>query len=132
AHEPVVRERHPALLLAYHRPMTHSAQRGGATPTHADTPTHPIHAANLLGLDFAAEAARLPAPPAGIIDVHSHINGPAAAVVYRRAAELYGVRRVYSMTHLEKVDAVRAVLGDMLRLIAVPNFSAQDRRFSHG
>jgi hypothetical protein len=94
--------------------------------------TFPVHAANRLGLDYAALASTMPAPPGGIIDVHAHINGPAAAEVYGRAARLYGVRRVYSMTQLEQVEAVRGVLGDMVRFIAVPSYTAADRRHHHG
>ena len=91
-----------------------------------------VHPANLLGLDYAAEAARLPAAPAEIIDVHTHINGTAAAKIYERAADLYGVRLVYSMTQLEEVEAVRGVLGDRVRFIAVPNYTGEDRRHHHG
>jgi hypothetical protein len=103
--------------------MSHSAH-GGASPR--------VHAANRQGLDYAAEAGKMPAPAGGIIDVHAHINGPRSAAVYRRAARLYGVRRVYSMTQLEHVEAVRAVLGDMVRFIAVPSYSGADRRLHHG
>ncbi len=91
-----------------------------------------IHAANRLGLDYAAEAASFPRLEHGIFDVHTHINGPAAASLYWRAAELYGVERVYSMTPLEKLPAVRQVLGDSVRFIAVPNWAAKDRRHEHG
>ncbi len=91
-----------------------------------------VHAANRLGLDYEAEARRFPPPAGGIIDVHTHINGPAAAAVHRRAASLYGVRLIYSMTPLEKAGAVRDVLGDSVRFIAVPDYSAKDRLHHHG
>ncbi len=91
-----------------------------------------VHPANRLGLDYATEAARLPAPADGIIDVHTHINGPASAELYRRVAELYGIRLVYSMTQLEQVEPVRDVLGDRVRFITVPNYTGEDRRHHHG
>lgn len=91
-----------------------------------------LNPANLLGLDYVAEAANLGVPPVGIIDVHSHINGPGSAGIYARAADLYGIRNLYSMTQLESIEAVRGVLGDRVRFIAVPNYMGEDRRHNHG
>ncbi len=79
--------------------------------------------ANRLGLDYVAEAMRFPKRPYRIIDVHSHIVGGEAAKVYRRVAETYGVGLTYSMTPREGIDAVRAVLGDLVRFIVVPDFA---------
>ena len=87
---------------------------------------------NRLGLDYEAEAARFPAPADGIIDVHTHVNGAEAARLYKRVADLYGVRRTYSMTSLEQVETVRDVLGDRVRFIAVPNYTGKDRKYHHG
>jgi hypothetical protein len=87
--------------------------------------------ANRLGLDYAAEAARLPAPPSPMIDVHTHINGAEAARIYRRAAELYGVRLTYSMTALEELESIREVMGEGIRFIAVPNFRDRDNMRHH-
>ncbi|MCZ6851158.1 MAG: amidohydrolase family protein [Planctomycetota bacterium] len=98
----------------------------------ADATATALHPANRLGLDYTAEAAKFAVAAAGIIDVHTHINGPASAGIYRRAADLYGVRLVYSMTHLEQVEQVREVLGSAVRFIAVPNFTGDDRRHHHG
>jgi hypothetical protein len=92
----------------------------------------PVQPANRLGLDYVAEAAGLPASPTGIIDVHAHINGAAAAKIYGRAADLYGVRLAYSMTQLEDLESVRDVLGDRVRFIAVPDYAGEDRRYHHG
>lgn len=86
-----------------------------------------VHAANLHGLDYRAEAQRLGAPIRPIIDVHTHVNGERAAVIYKQAADLFGVAQVYSMTHLEHADDVRGVFGAALRLIAVPQWGAADR-----
>lgn len=85
-----------------------------------------IHPANRLQLDYRAEAAALGRPVIGITDVHTHINGTEAARLYAEVAQLYGIERTYSMTHLENVAGVRDILGDSLRLIAVPEFNAED------
>ncbi len=86
---------------------------------------HAITAANRLGLDYAAEAERMPAP-VPIIDVHTHITGPRAARVYARVAQLYGVSMTYSMTQLAHLDTVREAMGGRIRFIAVPNHRSDD------
>lgn len=101
-------------------------------PETAPSRPHAITPANRLGLDYVAEASRFPAPDGGIIDVHTHINGGNAARVFKRVADLYGVRRVYSMTQLEQIEAVRDVLGDRIRFIAVPDYMGKDRKHHHG
>jgi hypothetical protein len=88
--------------------------------------------ANRLSLDYESEAGALPAAPVPIIDVHTHVGGPEAASIYRRVADLYGVRLVYSMTQLEQIEPVREVLGDRIRFIAVPNYHAEDKRHHLG
>lgn len=84
--------------------------------------------ANLLGLDYLAEAERFGAPVVPIIDSHAHINGSKAAPVYRRAMEAYGVRRVYSQTQLAQAAAMREALGDRIRFVAIPEYMSEDRR----
>jgi hypothetical protein len=123
-----VRERNPdSDQLVYHRGVSAEAM---GTPTASRPATGP---ANRLGLDYAAEARRFPSPPAQIIDVHTHISGVEAARVYRRAATLYGVGLTYSMTQLEHVESIRAILGEhAVRFIAVPAFQAEDRRHALG
>ncbi|MCB9839059.1 MAG: amidohydrolase family protein [Phycisphaeraceae bacterium] len=98
------------------------------------TPTQRINASNRLGLDYRAEAARLGAPVVPITDAHSHINGAGASRIYLEAARLYGVEMTYSMTQLAQVDAVRGVLGDSVRFIAVPSYVDPDggRAFKEG
>jgi hypothetical protein len=91
-----------------------------------------INSSNRFGLNYAAEAARFPPPPAPIIDVHSHINGVEAAKLYKKAAELYGIRLTYSMTQLEQAEAMRDIFGDRIRFIAVPSWTGEDRRFEMG
>ena len=87
---------------------------------------------NRHGLDYAEEAKKLGAPPAPIIDVHTHINGPEAARIFAEVMDLYGIQEVWSMTWIEDVDEVRRALNDRIRLIAVPNFRSSDRRHAFG
>lgn len=87
--------------------------------------------ANRYGLDYATEAGLLPEPPVGIIDIHAHINGRAAAGVWLRAADLYGIERVYTMSQLGGAEAVRETLGDRVRFIAFPEWSNEDRESVH-
>ena len=72
--------------------------------------TTPVQAANRLGLDYAAEAAKLRSHDFSIIDAHAHIVGGQAVQVYRRAAELYGVGLTYSMTP-QRADRVSRSLA---------------------
>jgi predicted TIM-barrel fold metal-dependent hydrolase len=87
------------------------------------TDVAPKHDANRLGLDYRAEAARLPwrGP---IHDVHTHINSVEAARLFFEVADVLGIQRVWTMTQLENVDALKAEFGDRLQFIAVPNYSA--------
>ena len=96
-------------------------------------PSAAIRPANRLNIDYQAPVATFSPPPAGgIIDVHCHINGPQAAQVYLRAADVFGVGLSYSMTPMQHLDAVRNVAGDRIRFIAVPNYRGDDRRRNHG
>ena len=88
-------------------------------------------ASNRLGLDYGG-ADLLPRPPVEIIDIHTHLNGSAAAEIYRTVADLYGIGLTYSMTQLEQVEQVRSVLGRRVRFIAVPNYTGEDRLHHHG
>jgi len=106
----------------YHRRMSLSEDQRGAR---AGT------AANRLGLDYAAEASRLPPLPVPITDVHAHINGREAVAVYRRVAERYGIQMTYSMTKLEEVEAIRESLEGRVRFIAVPNYWSKEDRKHH-
>jgi hypothetical protein len=112
--------------------MTHGKETAARSETTtASAQAGAISPANRLGLDYAAEAASLPRPPAPIIDVHSHINGLEAVKIYRQAARLYGVELTYSMTRLEDVEAIRQAMEGQIRFIAVPNYWAQDDRHYH-
>ncbi|MAY74419.1 MAG: hypothetical protein CMJ31_06780 [Phycisphaerae bacterium] len=84
-------------------------------------------AANRFGVDYRAEARTFAAPPRPIIDGHCHINGERASVIFRDVMDAYGVERVYSQTQLADAEAVRANLGDRVRFVAIPEYSAGSR-----
>ncbi|MBS0188982.1 MAG: amidohydrolase family protein [Planctomycetes bacterium] len=90
---------------------------------------------NLHALDYVAQAAALPKAAAfngRIIDVHSHIHGREASKIYETAARLFGVRLTYSQTRLVEAPAVREVLKDTVRFVAIPNFSLPDKAHAFG
>jgi hypothetical protein len=99
---------------------------------HVSKPAITINPSNRLGLDYESEAARMPAPVTPIVDVHTHINGEKAARIYQLAARLYGIGLTYSMTQLEQVPAMKAIFGDAMRFIAVPDWSATDKKHAMG
>lgn len=86
---------------------------------------------NRLGLDYRTEAARFARFDAPLIDAHTHINGDRAVRIYQEARALYGVALTYSMTPLRHAETVRNVLGDSVRFIAVPDYSAEDKLRAH-
>jgi hypothetical protein len=90
-----------------------------------------VNPSNRFGADYRAEAAAMGPPPVPIIDIHAHVHGPGAAALLREAMDLYGVARIHSMTRLDDIPAMRAVLGDRVRFIAVPDFTHPDRRAAH-
>lgn len=91
-----------------------------------------INASNRFGLDYRAEAARFPRLPYPIIDVHTHVNGLRAARIMLEAMDLYGIGKVFSMTYLEQVEPMRAIFGDRIRFIAIPDWMSKDRRHANG
>lgn len=84
--------------------------------------------ANRLRLDYRAEGERLGPPVRPIIDAHAHINGVRASQVWREVCDLYGVERVYSQTQLAQAEAVKAVLGDRIRFVAIPEYMSEDKK----
>ena len=84
-------------------------------------------AANRFGVDYVLEAERLGSPACPIIDAHAHINGEHAAQVYKRVCDLYGIERVYSQTQLAQADAVKAVLGERISFVAIPEYMHTDK-----
>lgn len=96
--------------------------------TAVTTGLKPTSDANTLGLDYRAEAARLPYDPAeqgGIIDAHCHIANVEAARQFIEVADLFGVKQAWSMTQLEQIDAINAEFGDRFIFNAVPNYEAR-------
>jgi hypothetical protein len=89
------------------------------------THVRPLNDANRLGLDYRTEAHRL-GNAGPIWDCHSHINSVASARVFFEVCDWFGVQKVWSMTPLESVDAIRAEFPDRIEFIAVPNYA---RRF---
>jgi predicted TIM-barrel fold metal-dependent hydrolase len=86
----------------------------------------PINDANRLGLDYQAEAASL-ATCAGIFDVHTHLQDVQAARLYFKVADLFGIEKVWSMSNLEEVDAIKDEFGQRVEFIAVPNYDNRDK-----
>lgn len=87
---------------------------------------------NRLGLDYRVEADALPRLAAPIVDAHTHVNGGRAARIMLEAMDRYGIGTVWSMTTLGQVPAVREVLGDRIRFIAIPDWASQDRDHANG
>lgn len=87
--------------------------------------------ANRLGLDYRAQASALGEPICPIVDAHAHINGERAAQVYRSVCDLYGIERVYSQTQLAQSTAVKAVMGDRVSFVAIPEYMHPDRKWAH-
>lgn len=87
--------------------------------------TRPIHDANMLGLDYRAEAAAL-LYDGPIFDVHTHVGSVEAARLFFEVADVFNVRKAWSMSPLEAVDAIRDAFGERIEFIAVPNYAAKD------
>lgn len=87
---------------------------------------------NRLQLDYQAEAGSFSGIPGGIIDIHSHIQGASASIIYAQAAAHYGVSLTYSMTPLHEIETVRRTLGDSIRFIAIPTFGSVDPMTAFG
>jgi len=86
---------------------------------------------NQLGLDYRLKAKKFSKLPYPIIDIHTHINGKEAALIYGEVAELYGVKKTFSMTVLPNVPPVKEALGDRIEFIAVPNFWGDNPAYDH-
>lgn len=100
-------------------------------PSTAYAPTtdcRPRNDANRLGIDYQAEADRLPydAKTTPIIDCHTHIRNLEAARLFFDVADWFGIGQVWSMTQLEEIDAIRAAYDNRIRFIAVPNYHSDD------
>ena len=80
----------------------------------------------MLGLDYRAEATRLP-HGGPIIDVHTHVTSPDAAELYLEVAALYGIVKTFTMTGLGPAREVAKVAGDAIEFMCVPNFLERDK-----
>lgn len=87
--------------------------------------------ANLPGLKYDEEAAKLGPPVVPIVDIHSHLHHPSAARVYDAARRMFGVVRTYTMTQLPYAGPVRDEFGDSVRFIAFPTFMDPDKNAAH-
>jgi hypothetical protein len=87
---------------------------------------------NRFGLDYRREAEFFASLPYPIVDAHAHVIGLRAAPLLKEAMDAYGIGSIYSMSRLEEVDGLRAILGDRIRFIAMPDFANPDRRHAHG
>jgi len=87
-----------------------------------------ISSSNRLGLDYRRLAGGFRPFERGIIDVHTHVNGGGAAEVFAEVADLYGITRTYSQTRLSEAQAVRNVLGEKIRFIAIPDYMSEDMK----
>ena len=87
---------------------------------------------NRLGLDYCAESARMPRLGFGIVDIHAHINGPEASLLWSRVARAYGIEKTFSMTRLEDVPLMRERFGDAVEFITIPDWHHADKRHGHG
>lgn len=94
-----------------------------------NTPPNP---ANLLSLDYAEEARRLKRFNFPLVDFHTHLVGQEAVRIFQEAAGHFGFKLFCSMTPLEEVPAIRNLLGDAVRFIAVPHFHGSDPLHDHG
>jgi len=107
-------------------------QTADQTPSHhnltSTAGTRPAWSANLLGLDYAKEAhAALAKPPVPIYDAHAHIAGRRAAAVYAQVCEHFHIAGVSSQTRYEDACAVRDILQNRVRFVAIPDYSSPDR-----
>ncbi|WP_432797615.1 amidohydrolase family protein [Poriferisphaera sp. WC338] len=93
--------------------------------TPASINTKPLTDHNRLGLDYHAEADQL-SFAAPIWDAHSHINTPDSARTFLKVMDLYNIEKVWSMTQLENLPALRDIFGERIEFIAVPNYYAKD------
>jgi hypothetical protein len=93
--------------------------------------TRPVRPSNRFGLDYRVEAERLGPPVVPIIDAHAHINGGEASRVYRDVSDAFGVVCTFTQTRLNQAEAVRDVMGDRVRFVAVPDFMGPDPGRAH-
>jgi hypothetical protein len=77
-------------------------------------------------VDYREKAGLMPAP-CPITDIHLHVNGPRAALVYEEVSRLFGIDRLLSQTRIADADAVKAVMGSRITFVSVPDWSNPDK-----
>ncbi len=91
------------------------------TLSHAQTGLCPTSPANLLGLDYRAQA-NVFEDLGPIIDLHTHVTSPQAAEVYLQAAGDYGITRTFTMTGIDDAVQLRQNAFDSIDFICVPDY----------
>lgn len=86
----------------------------------AQADPRPSDAANRLGLNYRDVPPRKVEVP--ITDIHTHLYPGPHVAVFLEAADAYGIRRIFSMTPLADVPAVRQQCGARVEFIAVPTW----------
>lgn len=87
---------------------------------------------NRMGWDYREKAQQLGSPVVPIIDMHSHIGGRGAALIYREVRAMFGVSMTASMSPLADAEFLKDEFGDSIRFIAMPEFMNKDRAYAHG
>jgi predicted TIM-barrel fold metal-dependent hydrolase len=90
------------------------------------------NSSNLHALDYASLASSLYPTSAPIVDIHTHIHGEQASLLYRSIAERYGIGTTYSMTLIHEVPLVKKLLGESIQFIAMPDVRSRDRLKAFG
>jgi hypothetical protein len=95
--------------------------------------TKPPTAANRFGIDLREAASSLGDPICPILDIHAHINGERASVIWWQVARVFGVSEVYSQVRVQDCDLVRRAVegaGGKISFIGFPEFRHPDRRWA--
>jgi len=75
---------------------------------------------NLTGVNFHDVPKR--AVTGSVIDVHTHTQKPHLTAEFLRAADAYGIGRIFTMAPLEDVDPLRAAFPGRFEFIAIPRW----------
>ena len=84
----------------------------------ATPPNVPPH--NRLGINYRAVPPRK--IPGLIIDAHTHTREPALTREFLRAADAYGIGKIWTMAPLEDVEALREAFPGRFEFIAIPKW----------
>lgn len=90
------------------------------------------NSSNLHALDYSSLAGSLYPTSSPITDIHTHIHGERASLLYRSIAEMYGIGTTYSMTLLHEVPRIKQLLGESIQFIAMPDVRSSNRLKAFG